>query len=145
MLYCTSPTNSCGLNTLNPYFAGCSSQVSWQSPNGGSIYAGWFILMAWIAGTTSAAFGFTYVASTMVVLSNGGIYNGGHLFTNAQFLGVIAGDFPQSHKKSRVLDSLLFSTAGCSQGMLKIFLCCFVRKAYTLGGKGHGKSASHGL
>ena len=48
--------------------------------------------MAWIAGTASAAFGFTYVLSTMVLLSNGGIEGGGTLFTNAQFLGVIAGE-----------------------------------------------------
>lgn len=47
--------------------------------------------MGWIAGTASAAFGFAYVLSTMVVLANGGVYGGGHLFTNAQFLGVLAG------------------------------------------------------
>ena len=47
--------------------------------------------MGWIAGTASAAFGFAYVLSTMVVLANGGLYGGGHLFTNAQFLGVLAG------------------------------------------------------
>ena len=49
--------------------------------------------MGWIAGTASAAFGFAYVASTMIVLANGGLYGGGHLFTNAQFLGVLAGMF----------------------------------------------------
>lgn len=48
--------------------------------------------MGWIAGTASAAFGFAYVLSTMVVLANGGVYGGGHLFTNAQFLGVLAGE-----------------------------------------------------
>lgn len=47
--------------------------------------------MAWIAGTTSAAFGLAYVLSTMVLLSNGGAYGGGTLFTDAQFLGIIAG------------------------------------------------------
>ena len=47
---------------------------------------GWMSLIAWIAGTASAAFAFAYLISIMVSLS-------GELtiYTNAQTLGIIAG------------------------------------------------------
>ena len=45
-----------------------------------------------MGGTASAAFACAYVISTMVLLANGGALGGASIFTDAQFLGILAGE-----------------------------------------------------
>jgi hypothetical protein len=59
-------------------------------------------LVGWIAGTSSAAFAFAYVLSTMVTLSQGDT-----LYTNAQTLGVIAGNLSSTRYRSQPLTARL--------------------------------------
>jgi len=55
---------------------------------------GWMSLVAWIAGTASAAFAFAYVLIIMVALS----HEDGSI-SNAQTLGIIAGTLANSPKR----------------------------------------------